>query len=793
MKKRFLKISLRIALVLVALAMLILIAAYFMLRRSLPMLDGDIALNKLDSPVIVTRDLNGTAAISANNTVDAMRALGFIHAQERFFEMDLTRRAAAGELSALLGRATVEYDKKKRQHRFRYRMDEAWLVLPTEQKNIISAYAEGVNSGVTHLNAAPWQYTLLRTAPQPWTEVDSMLVMCEMFYMLQAKSFEDAFANALLRETMGDTLFAWIKPLGGTWDAALDGSVIAPMLLPTAEQLNVRLNKALPTRAPNTAVLEWSPLYTGGENSIGSNAWAVDGTLTKTGAGMLANDMHLGLSAPNIWFRAEFLIDDGVAKSGNKKMVGVTLPGVPALVAGSNGHIAWGFTNSYGKWFDWVPVPKDEAITTQRETIEVKAGNAVPLDIRETRFGPIIETVNNQQYALNWLAHRPGAINPNVMQMMFAKTVDAAIDIAQQSGLPHQNLLVVDTAGKLAWTIAGRMPKQTLQNPQRAGWAKPEDITREWLPVTEYPMIRNPKDARLWTANNRQLGGADGVKIGEGGFDLGARGQQIRDRLFALRNKQTDKPIDEAALYAIQLDTEARFMKRWAARLQIVAAQNPVWPNAVETARILAAWNGRADADQAGYLLAKTFHQKVLDQLWKSWVGVAAGADSRASWDQRFDYPVTQALDAKALHLLPLPFATWDAFLAAQLISATDELIKTHGSLANATWGKANVATIRHPLSRAVPGLGYFLDMPRAPVSGDSNLPKVVAGNFGGSQRIVVSPGHEETAIFTMPGGQSGHPLSPFYGAGNRDWMDGVAAPLLAGASIHTLRLSVAK
>ena len=234
-------------------------------------------------------------------------------------------------------------------------------------------------------------------------------------------------------------------------------------------------------------------------------------------------------------------------------------------------------------------------------------------------------------------------------------------------------------------------------------------------------------------------------------------------------------------------------MKRWATRMQNVTTQNPDVPNAAETARILAAWNGRADADQAGYLLAKTFRQKVLDQLWKSWVNAATGTAANASWDQRFEYAAVQALDAKAPHLLPQPFATWDAFLAAQFSSAAGELIKAHGSLANATWGKSNVAIIRHPLSRAVPALGYFLDMPRAPFSGDSNVPKVVAGNFGGSQRIVVSPGHEETAIFTMPGGQSGHPLSPFYGAGHREWMDGVAAPLLAGAPIHTLRLSVVK
>ncbi len=825
MRNRILKISARVLIALAAVALVMIVAVFFTLRASLPALDGELALSKLTNPVTVTRDSNGTVAIAARDTVDAMRALGFVHAQERFFEMDLTRRSAAGELSALLGSATIDYDKKKRQHRFRARMNEAWPALAPEQKKIMTAYTEGVNGGIAALQTRPWQYALLRAAPQAWTEIDSMLVMCEMFYMLQSKSFDGAFENARLREKMSAPVFAWLKPLGGTWDAALDGSIVAPVAMPTAEQLNVRAYKAASVASSNlegSDAPDWSPLSisasVGNENHVGSNAWAVGGTLTNTGAGMLANDMHLGFSVPNIWFRAEFLIGEIAIKASEKRIAGVTLPGVPALVAGSNGHIAWGFTNSYGKWFDWVPITAGEPITIQRESIAVKSGEPITLDIRESQFGPIIETVAGKtgetQYALHWVAHQPGAINPNVMQLMFAKTVDEALLIAQQSGVPHQNFLVVDSVGNLAWTIAGRMPRRHVgnhaengglniaDNSQRAGWAKPADISNEWLPVAEYPVIKNPSSARLWTANNRQLGGESrtggdptgGAKIGEGGFDLGARGQQIRDRLILLHQTPSDKPIDEAALYGVQLDTEARFMKTWAQRMQNVAAQNPNQPNATETSRLLTAWNGNADADQAGYLLAKTFRQKVLDQLWKSWVSAATGTEpnsteQKGKWDGRFEYAAIAAIDAKAPHLLPLPFTTWEAFLTAQFTSATDDLIKANGSLAASVWGKNNVATIRHPLSRAVPALGYFLDMPRVPVSGDSNLPKVMAGNFGASQRTVVSPGNEATALLTMPGGQSGHPLSPFYGAGHGDWLGGAPTPLLANVPTHTLRL----
>ena len=230
-----------LAIALAAIVILVMVAAaalYLAVRGSLPKLDGDENLSALSAPVSATRDAIGMVTITANQLADAYRALGYLHAQERFFEMVLTRRSAAGELSALLGAATVAVDRDKRRHRLRARMALQWQALSKDEQNHLTQYTEGVNTGLSALTVRPWQYLILRAAPEPWTPLDSMLVVCEMYSMLQGRDAENRFNDALLRSQIGDALFDWLKPKGGSWDAPLDGSIIAPAATPSIAQLN---------------------------------------------------------------------------------------------------------------------------------------------------------------------------------------------------------------------------------------------------------------------------------------------------------------------------------------------------------------------------------------------------------------------------------------------------------------------------------------------------------------------------------------------------------------------------
>ena len=805
----------RIVLAIVVLAASLVALALWDVRRSLPMLDGQAGVPTLQSPVTISRDALGTAVVKGANRLDVARGLGFVHGQERFFEMDLTRRSAAGELSALFGSIAIERDKTRRMHRLRAMLTQRLEGLNRDERDLLQAYTDGVNAGLAQLKARPWQYLVLRAEPEPWKPVDSLLVVSEMFWMLQGSSVDEGLERAQLRECVGDAAFDWLEPRGGRWDAALDDSVLTPGAMPGPEGLDLRKPApVLPAAsAASVVALAQDALFLDDraapdrhEPLVGSNNWAVDATHSVGGDAMLANDMHLGLGVPAIWFRAQFEI-------GGEQPIraeGVTLPGVPAIVAGSNGHVAWGFTNSYGQWFDWVKVPAhpDPAqITHASETIAVKDGADVKLDVTQFAGLPVMEKSGGQSYALSWVADHPEAYSLALDRMLRATEVHDALDVGARSGIPEQNLVVADSHGKIGWTIAGALMSPHAPTTSGFGRFFPAtglgDLPHPWLGESAYSrmlVVEDPDSGLLWTANARPYewpssqvdhmrSAQEGIfyaRIGDGGYDLGARAQQIRDRL-----KATAK-FDEKTLGAIQFDDEARFLRPWAARIAAVAASATARPDVTP---LLKAWNGRADADQAGYRLVSEVRKRVLDALWTAWSQPLTHAGQcparKYDWHARFEYPAAEALDKQAAHLLPRGFASWDAFLLAQVDATVAEMTRNGARpLAQATWGETNRSHIGHVLSRALPVLSTFLDMPSVPQSGDRNMPHVAAPSFGQSERLVVAPGHEERATLSMPGGQSGHPMSPYYGAGHDDWVAGRATPLLAGAPQHVLVLT---
>ncbi|MDH0864504.1 penicillin acylase family protein [Mitsuaria sp. GD03876] len=788
------------------------IAAWASVRASLPQLDGDAEIPGLSAPVSLGRDERGTLVVEGRTRLDVARGLGYAHAQERFFEMDLTRRSAAGELSALFGEKALDRDRTRRVHRLRARLTDRFEQLSGEDRLLLLAYAEGVNAGLHALPMRPWQYLLLRARPQDWTPVDSLLVIAEMYFMLQSGSVEVGFERALLRERAGDAVFDWLYPRGGRWDAALDGSELPPPAIPTPAQLDVRRKVEAPldgastpagatgatgASGPASAVTRSgapsAAMLTATEDDdsdgddeppvIGSNNWAVAGSRTTHGGAILADDMHLGLGVPSIWYRAQLQI--GAGASG-VRAAGVTLPGLPALVAGSNGTVAWGFTNAYGQWFDWVEVPADAKLETRTETLEVQGRPAVTMEVREIGGAPVVTVDGQRRFALHWIGHQGAAYNLELDRMLGVKHVSEALSLAQRAGMPHQNLLAADRDGQIGWTIAGRLWAQPGLPEAYGRFVAPSAMRRDWLDPDRAPQVLSPARGQLWTANNRQLDGTPGELIGDGGFDLGARARQIRDRL-----SERDKH-DEASIGAIHADDEARFLKTWAARLLAAARTDAAThPTHKAFVQLLENWNGRADADSAAYRLVRQARLRVLDTLWDAWTLPALGERQldpkrHIRWRGQFEYSAARAVDERPAHLLPGAFADWNALLLAQLDGAARE-IAPDGNLGAATWGAQNASRIQHPLAKAIPLLSRWLDMPSVPQSGDSNLPHVAGPAFGQSERLVVSPGREEHGRLSMPGGQSGHPMSPFYGAGHQDWVEGKPTPLLAGPIVHRI------
>lgn len=794
----------RIALLLLIFAALAFATGWWLLRGSLPQLDGELALPGLSAPVGIQRDALGVVTIDATNETDMARALGYVHAQERYFEMDLMRRTAAGELAELFGPVAIDADKRHRVHRIRARVTQHLGQFAGEHMPQLQAYTDGVNAGLDNLRVRPWPYLVLRQTPRRWEVVDSALAGYAMYFDLQDSQNARELASWKMKSTLPPALFALLAHDGSEWDAPMFGGARGNAVLPDAAQVDLR---KLPS--PDTDV-------TGSvdRDVPGSNNWAVSGALTRDGRAIVADDMHLGLRAPNIWFRARLRYTDPLAPNARVDVSGFTLPGLPAVIVGSNGHVAWGFTNGYGDWADWVridPCPEKMPATATapactnlseyRETISVAGADPQVLSVRESVWGPVMhEQADGSLLALRWVAHLPGALKVSWADMARASDLDAAFAIADRAAIPAQNLVLADSSGRIGWRVLATIPQrgsgcnaiepgsstgELTATQSGADASDKPPVCAPWnASASAAPRVVDPPSGRLWSANNRVLDDAGLSLVGDGGYALGARARQIRDALFA------KEKFDEASLLQIQLDDRALFLQRWWRLLQREGAGDT--PALGALAQAATRWDGRASTASASYRIVRAWrlavHQRIGDGLTAP-ARAAAGEDFLAPDLPQLEGVVWPLLEQRPPHLLPRRFENWTALLEDAAVEVRDEL-SAHGPLEQRGWGERNTAKICHPLAQALPVFAQrLLCMPAEALAGDTAMPRVQGASFGASQRMVVSPGHEADGIAHMPGGQSGNPLSPFWGAGHDAWVQGRPTPFLPGKTAYTLIL----
>ena len=762
--------------------------AWLTIRASLPTLDGEFGVAALAASATIERDGDGIPTITANTREDLAFATGFAHGQDRFFQMDLIRRRAAGELSEIFGKVAVDADKRYRFHRFRSRAENAMATLPPAEIKILERYAQGVNAGLESLSAKPFEYYLLRVDPRPWLPEDSVLVVYTMFMMLNDSRAKKDVQRGLAHRILPQDVYAWMYQQGTAWDAPLMGEPRVAAAIPTADVFSIR---DVVDDAPPSVEQGKKPLN-------GSNNWAVGGALTSSGRAIVANDMHLGLSAPNIYYQARLVVDGALPRD----LTGVTLPGAPFVVAGSNTKIAWGYTNSYGDWTDAVVIrpgakpgtyktPDGELPFVEfREKINVKGSAADEVTIRETIWGPVDEGTGypDGEIAVSWIAHKPGAINLRLIDLENADSVDAALDIANTMGMPPQNFVTGDSAGNIAWTIAGKIPTRSNFDPMLpADWSEESGWTG-WVTSDEYPRIVNPENSRIWSANARVTDAEALAIVGDGGYDLGARARQIREGLLA---KDKFEPTD---MLAIQTDDRAIFLTPWRNLLLDVLDREASRDSEFEEyRRLIEDWTERATPESAGYRLVRAFRLEVQARVFHalmSSVRNAYGEDVKLRVSNQFEAALWSLVTEQPTHLLQADYDSWQELM----IDAVRENIRYFdenydGVLADRTWGERNTASIRHPLSQALPMLAEFLDMPGESLAGDVDMPRAQTPTFGASERFSVPPGDEANGLMHMPTGQSGHPLSEYYRRGHDDWVRGRPSPFLPGPTQHKLTL----
>lgn len=775
----------------VSLVLMLLLAAalWLVLRGSLPQYDGTIQADGLSASVTVERDSLGTATLHARNRDDLVWALGYVHAQERFLEMDLMRRKAAGELAELFGLAALPADREARRHRMRARASALLKGLPAAERKLLDIYRDGVNSGLTALGMPPFPYLLTRTDPTEWRSEDSLLVVKAMYFTLNDADNRRELAFSTLRAALPESAYRFLAASGGEWDAPLAGTALRWPDPPSPDELDLRtIDPAL-----------MRDFEEHGDELPGSNSFAVAGELAE-GAALVANDIHLTLRVPNIWFRTRLIYPDSRQPGKTNDVIGVSLPGTPVIAVGSNRKIAWSFTNSYADLMDWVRVirhPKDvsrylgttgwKPFTTHREILRARGAPDEALDIYETEWGPLLASDHDgTPLALAWVAHEPGSVNMELTELERMETVDEAIAIAQNASIPPQNFIVGDRHGKIGWTIIGRIPARSGNYDPRlpADWSKPDTGWNGWLRPEHYPLLLDRQ--RLWTANARTVDGPMLELLGDGGYDLGARARQIRDSL------DEHKHFEPATMLTIQLDDRALMLARWHQLLErtLTNGSETEWRTGMRQG--LADWNGRAATESVAYRLVRTFRREVLHSVLDGFSAAVRRSHPDFSLPDlnRAENAVWILIEQRPAHLLPPIYSSWDDLLDSCARRVAERMEKLPGGIAARSWGERNTARIRHPLSRVLPEfIGRWLDMPQDPLPGDNHMPRVQGPDFGASARFAVSPGDEEHGYFEMPGGQSGHPLSPYYGSGHADWVNGIPTPFLPGPPERTLHL----
>ncbi|MEP7301948.1 MAG: penicillin acylase family protein, partial [Caldimonas sp.] len=596
---------------------------------------------------------------------------------------------------------------------------------------------------------------------------------------------------------------AFLLPESSSYDAPLDAAAIEAVAAPLPAEPPAWFGK--PAKAKLALADEI------GNAETGSNNWALAGGRSSTGAAIVANDMHLGLRLPHIWFRAALELD--TAGEPLRRIVGVTLPGTPAVVVGSNGQVAWGLTNSYGAFLDLLELeldPKDPSryrlppavaggsgdgwglLRTVDERIAVAGAEDEVLHVQESAFGPVWER-GGRRYAVHWVAHDPGAVNFAALQFERAASVAEVLAIGQRAGFPAQNLVAGDAAGRIGWTLAGALPGRSADWASTFPAAATAAASHTWSALaapTAHPAILDPASGQLATANARQLAGPGFAAIGDGGLDLGARQRQLQGSVAALGARS-----DEAASYSVFLDDRALYLAPWRDRaLQALAGDNEAAarPRRAEFRRLLeTTWTGRASVDSVAYRLTRAFVASLYGRLFGGADEAMKAADRQAGFSRataRWPALIARLLDERPPGWLPAGSADWGAVQLAAIDDAIAALEKDGTPLADATWGRRNTTAIVHPMAAALPLGARWLAAPPRPMPGDSHMPRVAAPDFGQSERLVVSPGREASGVFNMPGGQSGHPLSRHFLAGHEDWVAGRPTPLLPGPTAHTLR-----
>ena len=779
--------------------------AYCYLRQSLPQLEGSTPAPGLRAPVDVLRDTWGIPHIFAVTQADAAYGLGYVHAQDRLWQMEMNRRIGSGRLAEILGPAALDTDRFLRTLGVRRSAQANLSRLDSETREVLLAYAAGVNAFLATDPVLPVEFPLTGARPEPWSPVDSIVWVKMMAWDLGGN-----WRNELLRMRLAKTLplariEEFLPPYPG--DTALrirDLQELYGSLEKEALQLAQADAERLLAMAPPEL-----------PEGAGSNNWVVAGSRSATGKPLLANDPHLGLTAPAVWYFAHLHTPDS-------NLIGATLPGVPIVTLGRNERMAWGYTNTgpdvqdlYLEKLDsgggYLTPDGPQPFTLVRETIKVKGAEDVRLEVRLSRHGPIISDVAKaaldatpRGYALAFawtaLAEDDPTIRASIKIGRAANWQDF-LAAAAKFNAPQQNMLYADIDGNIGYIAAGRVPVRKRENDLRGlapapGW----EVKYDWagfIPFEEPPQSFNPPSGRLWTANEKIV--APGYKH----FITSEWQPPYRSERIGALLDATPKH-DSASFARMHADVLSLAMRE---ALPYLPATTPRSEDARKALAMLSRWNAHTTRDAAEPLIIAAWWRELTKRIYADELGEAFNPN----WHPRAQFILNVLANRNGQSrwcddIRTSATETCAQQLALSLEAALADLRKRYGAnIAAWRWGEAHQARHEHrPLGKQ-PLLARIFDFSVAS-AGDAYTPNVgqhylydesapYANRHAPSLRAIYDLSDPEKSLFIHSGGQSGNRLSPHYKAFSQAWADGEYIPMITerrkieSSPHHTLRL----
>jgi penicillin amidase len=816
------RVLLKAVVAIVFVAVIAALGGYLYLRRSLPQTSGTTKVNGLSAPVDIVRDADAIPHIFAASKADALFGLGYAHAQDRLWQMELQRRIGHGRLSEVLGAAALPQDRFLRTVGFGRAAKTAWASTPDWAKQQIDAYVAGVNAFISthHGSRLPPEFTLLRFEPEPWSGVDVIVWVKMMAWDLSANySFEllrHDLMNAVGPERAAQLMPPYatdglsivpdeLRESGGAGSVARRREPSATSTYPThPSHPTYPTYPAHPTYPTYSSALvsslsEGDPtvrdfLLGGAREGLGSNNWVVDGTMTATGKPLLANDPHLSARLPSTWYLAH-------VTGGDFDVIGATLPGSPAVALGRNRFIAWGATNVAADVEDLYREKLDasgthaefrgvqEPITVIPETIVIKGRAPVTLDVRVTRHGPLVSDAINANNAestapkpapLEPLAFRWTALDADDLSVAAFLKLNEARDWTQFTGAlrdfvsPSQNFVYGDVEGHIGYYAPGRIPMRASGDGSRPadGWTGDAEWTG-WIRFEELPHLYDPPEHFIVTANHRPAGPAYPHLLGLE-WPEPYRAQRITDLIRGAARKLTS---DDFA--RIQADTVS--LHATALLPMLLAHAHPDGGPQQQAVTLLQQWNKDATADSAAAAIFSAWFQHLAPAL----VGDDLGPILSGRYAERFSF-VTRFVtgtvnrgdsgwcDDRTTEVRE----TCDDAVTGALRAAVADLTERLGSdMSRWRWdgvhravfphqGLDAVRALRPILSRSVPNGGDWSTVNVAPVAADRPYVQTLVPGY--REIIDLSPANDSRFLDAV--GQSGHFLSRHYDDALADW-----------------------